>query len=245
MPNNPNNHAQTTRNASAGDRRGKRLVALRAWWSTTWQEGGVLHRRWEELRLVRENGWHDMANWIKVTLALLGVCAAIILMDTAGGVLGTALDKLTAATATTRAATASSTGLWNVIDTPVRAYITTHSTGLAISASTVYALWQLAGLAGFIGGFLRSTAARLAWITWGVATIGAVWSATPATGRPIAVAITAVGWALASMLALRGLSLRPVIYNVPPAFQPNVEIRPEIHILAQPASLDNIRFFRP
>ncbi|MFF2308526.1 hypothetical protein ACFVVP_39255 [Streptomyces sp. NPDC058128] len=87
------------------------------------------------------------------------------------GVLGTALDKLTTATATTRAATASSkasTVLWNVIDTPVRAYITTHSTGLAISASTAYALWQLAGLAGFIGGFLRSTAARLAWITWGV-----------------------------------------------------------------------------
>ncbi|MFF2308527.1 hypothetical protein ACFVVP_39260 [Streptomyces sp. NPDC058128] len=83
MPNNPNNHAQTTRNASAGDRRGKRLVALRVWWSTTWQEDGILHRRWEELRLVREHGWHDMANWIKATLALLGVCAAIILMDTA------------------------------------------------------------------------------------------------------------------------------------------------------------------
>lgn len=44
-------------------------------------------------------------------------------------------------------------------------------------------------------------------------------------------------WALASIAALRGLSLRPVVHNHPPVFQP--EIRPELHLHATiPAPAD-------
>ncbi|WP_331741433.1 hypothetical protein OG760_37670 (plasmid) [Streptomyces sp. NBC_00963] len=62
-----------------------------------------------------------------------------------------------------------------------------------------------------------------------------MWSAAPADGRTVATAIAVLAWTIASTLALHGLSLRPVVNNFPPpaqAFQPQIEIRPEIHIPA-------------
>ena len=74
---------------------------------------------------------------------------------------------------------------------------------------------------------------------WGAASIATVWTNTPADGRTVATGIAVLAWTIASTLALRGLSLRPVVHNFPPAFQPQIEIRPEIHIPA-PATPDNI-----
>lgn len=59
-----------------------------------------------------------------------------------------------------------------------------------------------------------------------------IWSATPADSRVVATGIAVLAWTAASALALRGLSLRPVVHNhnAAPVFQP--EFRPELHIHA-------------
>jgi hypothetical protein len=60
-----------------------------------------------------------------------------------------------------------------------------------------------------------------------------VWSATPDGSRTVAAGIAALLWGLASIFALRGLSLRPVINNPAPA-APQVNVYPAFHIPPQP-----------
>ncbi|MFE5596277.1 hypothetical protein [Streptomyces sp. NPDC056549] len=57
-----------------------------------------------------------------------------------------------------------------------------------------------------------------------------IWSATPAGGRAAATGLAALMWALASIFALRGLSLRPIVHNHPPQFQP--QFNPALHLHA-------------
>ncbi|WP_424893281.1 hypothetical protein [Streptomyces sp. XH2] len=221
-----------------------RRTTVATWWTTAWSEGGVLYRRWEEILLARRAGWHEMANWIKAVLGLAGVCAVLVLLDAAADVIDNAVTRLLTAAPAVQVGTDTSSGVWGVIDNPVRSYIAQRSTGLAISGSTLYTAWEIAGLLGLIGGFFRSTGARITWITWGAASIAMVWSASPAANRTVATGIAALAWTLASVLALRGLSLRPVVVNH--IYNAGHEIRPEIHIPAPadpPAddTLDNVR----
>jgi hypothetical protein len=190
-----------------------RLAALRAWWKKAWEEGGVLHSRWEDLRRAPELGWHGMANWCKVLLATAGLSVVVLLLNSATGTLADSLHTLLTAAPRVQVGTNTSHGVFAVVDQPVRSYIATHSAGLQISASTVYTLWQLTGLFGLIGGFLRSSGARLTWTAWGAASIAMVWSAAPTSGRTIATALAALAWTAASALALRGLSLRPAFFT--------------------------------
>ncbi|MGW6247933.1 hypothetical protein [Streptomyces roseolus] len=225
-----NTSDQTTKTAAPSA--AGRLDTLRRWWTTAWAKGGFLDRRWEEIRQIRESDWHTVANWLKAVLLVATACVGIILIETAIDILGALYGQIASATPTTRAANALLADLWGVIDTPVRRYITDHSTGLTASGSVIYALWQAAGFLGLVGGFLRFTTARLVWTIWGALTIAAVWLATPTASRPLALAVALTAWSLASLFALRGLalSLRPVIYNAPT--QPVIEVRPEIHIPA-------------
>ncbi|GHH55585.1 hypothetical protein [Streptomyces candidus] len=212
-----------------------RLAQLRAGWNASWEQGGFLHGRWEELRLAPKAGMHGMARWIKALLMLAGVCALLILLDTAGDIFGAALSRLADSVPATRAGTSAVGELWGVVDTPIRSYIDQHSMGLSVSGSAVYTAWQLVGWFGLIGGFLGSTGARITWTCWGAGSVLAVWSAAPADGRTVATSIAVLAWTLASTLALRGWSLRPIVNNyLPPhpAFQPQIEIRPEIHLPA-------------
>ncbi|MFG2856707.1 hypothetical protein ACGFZ9_39645 [Streptomyces mirabilis] len=214
--------------------RANRFAGLREAWNASWKQGGFLHERWEEVFQARQVGWHKMANWIKAVLILAGVCAVIVLLDTAGDIVSAVADRLVTATPTTQAAAETSNGFWAVIDNPIRSYIARHTgPGLAVSGSAVYAFWQLTGLFGLIGGFAGMTGGRITWTLWGTVSVGAVWSASPADGRALATGIAVLLWTMASTLALRGLSLRPVINNKPPAFQPQIDIRPEIHIPQQ------------
>ncbi|MGW9282639.1 hypothetical protein ACWGSA_10800 [Streptomyces diastaticus] len=71
----------------------------------------------------------------------------------------------------------------------------------------VHTVWQAAGLFGLVGGFARSSGARLTWTAWGAASIAMVHSAAPADGRTIATGLAVLGWTAASTLALRGLTL--------------------------------------
>ncbi|KND39805.1 hypothetical protein [Streptomyces stelliscabiei] len=210
----------------------KRFARLREAWDASWEQGGFLYERWEEVFQARQVGWHKMANWIKAVLILAGVCAFIVLLDTAGDIVSAVADRLVTATPTTQAAAETSNGFWAVIDNPIRSYIARHTgPGLAVSGSAVYAFWQLTGLFGLIGGFAGSTGARITWTLWGTASVGAVWSASPDDGRTIATGIAVLLWTMASTVALRGLGLRPVIHT---GFQPQIDIRPEIHIPPQP-----------
>ncbi|MFD3761843.1 hypothetical protein [Streptomyces sp. NPDC058622] len=40
---------------------GTNLAQLRVAWNASWEQGGFLHGRWEELRRVPQAGWHGMA----------------------------------------------------------------------------------------------------------------------------------------------------------------------------------------
>ncbi|OII64345.1 hypothetical protein BJP40_02185 [Streptomyces sp. CC53] len=215
--------------------RPKRFAGLREAWNASWKQGGFLYERWEELFQARQLGWHEMANWIKAVLSLTGVCAVVILLDTASDIVNAVLHRLAATRTVTEAPGIDTTsGLWGVIDNPIRSYIGQHSTGLPVPSSAVYAFWQFAGLIGLVGGFIGSAGARILWTGWGLATVAVVWSATPDGNRTLAVGIAALAWALASIFALRGLSLRPVINNFAPA-APQVNVYPAFHFPSQPA----------
>lgn len=214
-----------------------RLTPLRRWWNSTWTEG-LLYRRWEELRQAPRAGWHGMANWVKALLAIAAACSVIILLNAAADIAGAVLNGVfPAVPAVQPPGTDTTPGMWGVIDNPIRSYIGQHSASLTVSGSAVYLLWQLAGLFGLIGGFARSTGARVTWTLWGAASIAMVWSASPTSSRTVATAIAVLAWTLASMLALRGLRLRPRwiahIHTAP------IQIRSEIHLPAVTARTDD------
>ncbi|AXK34677.1 hypothetical protein DVA86_20510 [Streptomyces armeniacus] len=208
----------------------------RAWWNEAWSDGGYLYDRWEDLRQAPELGWHHMAHWVKTVLALSGASVLILLLYGASDVAAEAGHQLITAAPHVQIGTDTSLRVWAVIDQPIRSYTAQHSADLAISGSTVYTLWQITGLLGLIGGFVRSTAARLTWTCWGTGSVAMVWSATPADSRAIAAGIAVLAWTLASAAALRGLSLRPVLY----IRVPRTEIHQDIHLPAvSPAVADD------
>ncbi|MFJ9380363.1 hypothetical protein [Streptomyces sp. NPDC101455] len=176
-------------------------------WRALWDVGGVLHARWEDIRRAPSAGWHGMANWLKVLLAVTAASIEVLVVYAGAGVLADPLHQLTSGLL---ARIDVLSRVWAVTDQPVHSYITHHSAGLAISGTTIYWVWQVAGLTGLIGGFLHHTGARFTWIGWGAATTAMAWTATPTAGRALATAITVLLWTLASPIALRGLRLHPI-----------------------------------
>jgi len=214
------------------------LAELHDWWTESW-DGGFLYRRWENIRQARRGGWHGAANWLKASGSVIALCLVLMVIDTGADIVLAVADRLAAAAPTPE----TSNGFWAVVDNPVRTYITAHTgTGLALSVPAVYVTWQAVGLFGLIGGFFYNTGARLTFVLWGCASVAMVWSATPDDSRIVATGIAVLAWAAASAFALRGLSLRPVVNNFvlpAPAFQPHIEIRPEIHIPAPAPAPDD------
>ncbi|WP_310727918.1 hypothetical protein [Streptomyces sp. N2A] len=215
------------------DEKGPRLAALREGWADAWDDGGFLHDRWDDLRQAPELGWHGMANWVKAALGLAGISLVILLLDGATDALAAALHDLLTAVPRVQVGADTSNGIFAVVDQPIRSYIAAHSASLPISASTLYTIWQLVGIFGLIGGFFRSSGARLTWTAWGAASIAMVYSAAPTDGRTIATVLAVLAWTAASAFALRGLTLRPSLFIHNAA--PGIEIRPEIHVPAPAA----------
>ncbi|MER5509343.1 hypothetical protein ABT052_29000 [Streptomyces sp. NPDC002766] len=213
----------------------KRFARFRAGWDASWQEGGFLYERWEDVLQARQLGLRKMAHWIKAVLALAGLCAFIIVLDAAGDIVSAVVHRLSVTRTMIDPLRDGTTGrLWGVIDHPVHSYIAQHSAGLATPGSTVYAFWQVTGLIGLIGGFAGSSGARILWTSWGFASAAMVWSAAPDGSRTLATGIAALLWALASIVALRGLSLRP-LPTTPVLAPPPVNLYPVVHIPPQPA----------
>ncbi|MFJ3630354.1 hypothetical protein ACIPQ3_30120 [Streptomyces albidoflavus] len=95
---------------------------------------------------------------------------------------------------------------------PVHAYLSAHTAGLPLTASSAFVIWLGVGAASLVLAWLTgAVGARLTWIAHGVCSVAMVWDASPAAGRPVAAALAALAWTIGSVLALRGLSLRPRI----------------------------------
>lgn len=183
-------------------------VRSRRVWEQAWSEGGFLHGLWQDIRTAPHRG-ADMAHWLKALLILAGLSLVVLLAEAAGSAIAHAIGDLLAAAPTVDIGADTSSGVWAVIDDPIRSYIATHSVGMAVSASTVYTLWQVTGLYGLIGGFIGSTIARLVWTAWGIASAAAIWVTVPPLNRPLTVAVAALAWGFASLAALRDLRLLP------------------------------------
>lgn len=222
--------------------RPKRLARLRAAWRESWKEGGFLYQRWEELLQAQHAGWHEIAVWIKTAGLLAGLSLIVMMVDAAGDIASATLRGLSNVPAT---AAGDGSGLWGTVDHPVRAFLADQAAHLAVAPAALYAFWQLAGLLGLIGGFFGNAGARIAWTLWGLTSLAMIWSAAPAGGRAAATGLAALMWALASAVALRGLTLRPIVHNHPPQFMP--QFNPELHLhtaLPAPAPAgfdDNVR----
>ncbi|MFD9574548.1 hypothetical protein ACFWBI_32595 [Streptomyces sp. NPDC059982] len=48
-----------------------RLAWLRAAWKESWEEGGFLYQRWEEVFQVRHSSWHEVANFLQTARCLM------------------------------------------------------------------------------------------------------------------------------------------------------------------------------
>lgn len=202
-----------------------RLAWPRTAWKESWQEGGFLYQRWEELFQARHTSWHEIANWIKAAALFTGLSLIVLILEAAGDIANATLKGLSAIPTTN---TGDGSGLWGTVDHPVRLFLADQATHLPVAPAALYAFWQLTGLLGLIGGFLGNAGARITWALFGIATLAMIWSATPAEGRAAATGLAALMWALASIFALRGLTLRPVVHNHPPQYQ----FSPALHLHA-------------
>ncbi|MFD9289603.1 hypothetical protein ACFWBV_15195 [Streptomyces sp. NPDC060030] len=95
---------------------------------------------------------------------------------------------------------------------PVHAYLTAHTAGLPLTASSAFVIWLGVGAVSLTMAWLTgAVGARLTWTAHGVCSVLMVWDASPAAGRPVAAALAVLAWTIGSFFALRGLSLRPRI----------------------------------
>ncbi|MFD3567421.1 hypothetical protein [Streptomyces sp. NPDC058667] len=188
---------------------------------------GWLHDRGRDLDIASTHGWPLMATWLRIA-AIAGATLAVLLIAYTVG--AAALDA-GRALPWKFPVDSDPTGLLATIDQPVHRYLDTHTTGLPVSATTVYGTWQAVGALSLIGGYLRFSGARLTWVLWVAATVAMVWSATPGPGRTVAVGITVLAGAALSLLALHGLSLTPTLYvDVHTPTQPAPQVHAEIHL---------------
>ncbi|MFD8288048.1 hypothetical protein ACFV2B_07410 [Streptomyces lavendulae] len=95
---------------------------------------------------------------------------------------------------------------------PVHAYLTEHTAGLPLTASSAFLIWLGVGAVSLALAWLTgAVGARLTWIAHGICSVLMVWDAAPTVGRPVAAALAVLAWTIGSVFALRGLSLRPRI----------------------------------
>ncbi|MEU8764766.1 hypothetical protein [Streptomyces sp. NPDC048659] len=202
-----------------------RLAWLRAAWKASWQEGGFLYERWEEVGQARHVSWYEIASWIKAALLFGGLSLIVLMLDAAGDIASATLKGLSDVPA---ASAGDGSGLWGTVDHPIRVFLADQAAHLPVAPAALYAFWQLTGLVGLVGGFFGNAGARIAWLLFGSGSLAMIWSTTPAGGRAAATGLAALMWALASIFALRGLTLRPIVHNHPPQFQP--QFSPALHL---------------
>ncbi|MGW2826368.1 hypothetical protein ACWC24_36095 [Streptomyces sp. NPDC001443] len=215
----PDTHAEREQEPSARAR-------ASTWWRQFSGTHGWLGLRLHELRMAPTHGWKLMAGWIKTSIIMAAVLAALFSMYG----IGTTVIDMARALPWSTPTSDDHTGLLATIDQPVRSYLATHTQTLPITATTAYGTWQAVGVVAFLLGYLRNIPARLTWTAWGAATVTMVWIATPEPGRQVAAGIAVLTWTALSLLALRGISFtRRVVVDVHVDVEAP-EVRAEIHV---------------
>ncbi|MFJ6000347.1 hypothetical protein [Streptomyces sp. NPDC092370] len=205
----------------------KARAAVRDWWNRAWDVDGVLYEMWDDVLSAPDDGLRHMAPWLRAVLMVAGVSFVVLMAQAAGEVVLQALHQILTAVPKVQVGVDTSNGVAAVVDQPVRTYIAQHSAGLPVAASTVYTLWLLTGITGLVLGYLtRNNGVRGMWAGHGAATVFMVWTATPATSRPVAAGLAVLAWTLLSAFAMRGLTLRRRVIGRPA----KVTVRPEIHV---------------
>ncbi|MFF3516559.1 hypothetical protein [Streptomyces sp. NPDC002573] len=209
-----------------------RFPRLRTWWKEAWEEDGVLHEMWQDILSAPEDGFRDMAPWLRAVLMVAGVSFVALMAKAAGEAVLQTLHQLLTAVPKVQVGVDTSTEVFAVVDQPVRTYIAQHTAGLPVAGSTVYTLWLLTGIVGLVLGYLsRNNGVRAMWTGHGAATVWMVWTVTPNTSRPVAAGLAVLAWTFLSAFAMRGLTLRRRVVAGRPA---KVTVRPEIHVPVQP-----------
>ncbi|MFI5800725.1 hypothetical protein [Streptomyces sp. NPDC051677] len=149
--------------------------------------------------------WRQAPLWLKTAV---GVPVLLVVMSATGALLSALSGRATRAW--------DGSGLTAAIDQPVRVYLDAHTAGLPVTAATVHLVWVASGAGLLAVSYLTGTfGARFTWVLWGAATAVMVWSATAGPARQVAAGLAVIGWGIASIVALRGLTLRPQLsHNV-------------------------------
>ncbi|MET9725463.1 hypothetical protein [Streptomyces zaomyceticus] len=151
-----------------------RLDAASDWWNRAWEQGGVLHGVWEDIRRAPKADWHGLAHWIKALALVVAAGVVVMLLSAASSVLGAIAEVITGTVPHPQMDLGHDTGgIWPTLTTPIRTFLVGQAAYLpALSGATVYTLWQATGLIGLIGGFLHITGARILWALWGTGSTG-------------------------------------------------------------------------
>jgi hypothetical protein len=99
-----------------------------------------------------------------------------------------------------------------VVLDPVRAWLTGHVGGLPVDADTLWWTWSITGGVLLLLALLTTTAGRIGWVLYGVATVAMVYAATTGPARPTAAGITALWWLVLSLPALHRGRRTPRVY---------------------------------
>ena len=160
---------------------------------------GRVRRLWDQARDVHSPQWPP--RWLPIAAALAVV----------GGLLLWAVPHVVAALYSAVDRWAGPGGQWGQVDdlagvpfAGLRAAMRAPDEVLPVSAPTLMWTWLVAGGALFLAAAVgRSPGARIGWAVYGAATLALVWNGTPTLGRVVAAAVTAVWWAVLSVLAYR------------------------------------------
>ncbi|MFI8461986.1 hypothetical protein [Kitasatospora sp. NPDC085464] len=157
-----------------------------------------IEARRSELGAAFGSGFNQAAPWIKIAV---GAMISLMLFATVGNI-ASALPPL-------HPYKADLSAIATALDTPVRAYLATHTEGLPLSAAVAREIWLASGVGLLAISFLTGTfGARLTWTLWGAATAAMVWWGTQGQAKQVATGLAILGWGIASILALQGLGVR-------------------------------------
>ncbi|KUL40534.1 hypothetical protein ADL15_07065 [Actinoplanes awajinensis subsp. mycoplanecinus] len=96
------------------------------------------------------------------------------------------------------------TAAFGIVFRPVHAYLQTHSSGLPVSAETVWWTWWAFGIVLLVlATFSGAHAARIGWLLYGAAATAMVYQGTAEPARQVAAGIAVLWWLGFSLPALR------------------------------------------
>jgi len=143
--------------------------------------------------LWREAVDRDDPHWPPAWLRMTGIAIVFLVLVSVGfSTLAVVVHSL--------GASAKSSSLGLVVETPLRAYIEQHSAGLPVSATILYKTWGLTGGILFVTALLfGGLGARIGWVVFGLVSCAAVYAGTHPPAQWTATGVAACAWSLAAI----------------------------------------------